>query len=676
MTTVNKLVNQLQEARRAYYESDSPLMSDDEFDALEDILRKTEPHHDYFTRVGFIESKADENGKITHRIPMLSLAKAKTLQEVEKWLNKLSPQSSWELVVQPKIDGLSATLGYNHGRLNYVASRGDGKQGQIISHIADYIEDIPKSIDFTTDKVEIRGELHLPKNTEYHCGNRPLRNICVGLINRKDRQEDLKYVRFLAYQILWTKNSMPGTAAKYSEKEERRFNSEAGKIDILAESGFYTFEKWLLTPPNSIGELLPAESTPDEITKDLILQLSHIYKKYILELRDKWNYETDGLVIMIDNSSLHDSIDERWVVSHHHHYALAFKPPSQKGKTPLHTITWQVSRQGNLTPVAIFAPIRLSGAVIERASLHNAANVRRLRLSPGDLIQVERANDVIPYVCANPDGLERHEDFVNPDLWPITCPTCGTPIEESGVNITCTNTDCRDRRLQSILFWVRQTGMKHIALRTLETLYDRGKIKMIGDMYKLRKEDFHDLEGFGEKKIANFLVQAKRVNSMAPVEFIGRLGVPMVQEKSLARIGIESIDDFMKFNDESSAIGKNIVDWKRNPDNMKLVKELLEVVTLEKQSAQKVLKGIICLTGKAPIPRKSLIAILKSEGWRIVDSVTGDTGKVICDKPSKNSAKIKKAREAGVDIVTYEDFLDGEGINVAGSSHSPTSKNQ
>ncbi len=671
MTEVDKLVNQLQAARRSYYGSDSPLMSDDEFDALEDILRKTEPRHEYFTRVGFIESKADENGKINHRIPMLSLAKAKTLQEVKKWLNKLSPQPSWKLTVQPKIDGLSATLGYNHGRLNYVATRGDGEQGQLISHIAAYIDDIPQGIDFTMDRIEIRGELHLPKNTEYTCENRPLRNTCVGLINRKDRQEDLRYVRFLAYQILWTKNPMTDTATRNSANKERRFNSEAGKIDVLAESGFYTFDKWLLTPHNPIGELFPDESAPDEVTEDFIQQLSHIYKKYILELRDKWNYETDGLVIMVDDSSLHASIDERWVVSRHHHYALAFKPPSQWGVTALHGITWQVSRQGNLTPVALFSPIRLSGAVIERASLHNAANVRKLRLSPGDSIHVERANDVIPYVCANPDGSERHEDFIDPDLWPTTCPACGSPVEEAGVNIVCTNTDCRDRRLQSILFWVRQTGMKHIALRTLETLYDRGKFKTIGDIYKLSKEDFAELEGFGEKKIANFLAQTKKSKTMEPVEFIGRLGVPMVQEKSLARIGIESIEDFMEFDDESHAVGKNIVNWKRNPDNIKLVKELLEVVALERQSERKALKGVISLTGKAPIPRKSLIAILRREGWKVVDSVTGDTVKVLCDKPSGNSAKLKKARDAGIDIVTYEDFLDGEGINVQGASSMP-----
>ena len=251
MIDTEELANRLLDARKAYYESDSPLMSDEDFDSLEELLRKQEPNHEYFKRVGYLGPESDSGGKIRHRVPMLSMGKVKNLQGAEKWLRRLKLQPPYTLAVQPKIDGLSASLAYADGRLSYVATRGDGEVGQDITHIAAYVKDIPEEIAFTKEHVEIRGELHLPRDTEYDTGNRPLRNNCIGLINRKGNRKkllkDLKYVRFLAYQIIWPEagHSISGaTAAPQSvSKTEPRFNSEFGKIDILAESGFYTFEE-------------------------------------------------------------------------------------------------------------------------------------------------------------------------------------------------------------------------------------------------------------------------------------------------------------------------------------------------------------------------------------------------------------------------------------------------
>ena len=234
---------------------------------------------------------------------------------------------------------------------------------------------------------------------------------------------------------------------------------------------------------------------------------------------------------MIDDNRLHDVIDQRWVVDHHHHYALAFKPPSEALRTPLKGVVWQVSRQGNLTPVALFETVNIGGARLERASLHNAENVRRLRLATGDAIVVERANDVIPYVRENPRGADRPEGFRDPSLWPGHCPSCGSGLMDAGVNIVCPDTECRDRVLQSVLYWIRQADVEQVALKTLETLYDAGKLRTIRDLYTLKAEDFHGLEGFGEKKIDNFIRQIALARTMSPTDFIVRLGIPMVQKK-------------------------------------------------------------------------------------------------------------------------------------------------
>jgi DNA ligase (NAD+) len=670
-TDIETVVSRLVEAREAYYNSDSPIMSDGEFDALEDELRALDENHSYFTSVG-ITGRGGAGEKIRHKVPMLSMGKAKTLAEVEKWLLRLKLPPDAALTVQPKIDGLSAALYYREGRLVYVATRGDGVVGQDISHIAAYVDDIPGSLDFTREEVEIRGELHLPKDTGYDTRGKPLRNNCVGLINRKDDRENLHHVRFLAYQIVFPGKGFSDNSRRPPGDADRRMYSESGKIDILKENGFYTFDIRRLVPGkmeeaegDSAGEpgvVEPGNSAGHEAVMDLMRQISELYDDYIGRLRDEWNFETDGLIILVDDNRLHDTIDERWVVDHHHHYALAFKPPSQGAETPLKKIIWQLSRQGNLTPVAVFEPVKLGGATLERASLHNAENVRRLRLARGDRILVERANDVIPYVRSNKSAGDRPEGFRDSGLWPDVCPSCGSVPLDRGVHIVCPNPECRDRVLQSILFWVRQAEMDQVALKTLEALYDAGKLRTIHHLYTLEAGDFEGMEGFGEKKITNFLRQVKSSKSMTAPELISRLGIPMVQRKALTRLGIRSLEDFLSFDDESYVIGKRIVDWKADPGNLEFLNQLLSVIEIRETDVPEERRGVICLTGKAPLPRKKLTAALEAKGWIVAGAVTRDTLKVVCDNPAGSSAKLKKARDAQIEIVTYEEFLSEEGL--------------
>ncbi len=643
----NIIVTRLIEAREAYYNTDKPIIGDAEFDALEEDLRALDPNHSYFSSVGiFNESDIGNIGKIRHKVPMLSMGKAKKLEEVEKWLLRLNLAPGTALTVQPKIDGLSASLYYIEGRLVYAATRGDGVVGGDISHIAPFVDDIPPTISFTYSSVEIRGELHLPKDTDYDTRGKPLRNNCVGLINRKDDRNDLHYVRFLAYQIVWPEssggNSVDGGDTRHPD--ERLF-SESGTIDLLKEKGFYTFEKWKLT------------------AGDLMRQIGEVYDEYISRFRDEWNYETDGLIIVVDNNHLHNEIDERWVVDHHHHYALAFKPPSQGALTALKNIIWQLSRQGNLTPVAVFEPVKMGGATLGRASLHNADNVRRLKLSRGDNILVERANDVIPYVRSNTSADGRADDFKDVSLWPEVCPSCASIPVERGVHIACPNPECRDRVLQSILFWVRQAEMDQVALKSLEALYDAGKLRTIHNLYTLEAADFDGMEGFGEKKIRNFLEQVASAKVLTAPELISRLGIPMVQKKALSRLGISTLEDFLSFDDESYVIGKRIVDWKAEPGNIEFLNQLLTVVEVRETVPGSERRGVLCLTGKAPVPRKTLVSALEEKGWTVAGAVTKDTVKVVCDNSLGTSTKLKKARDAGIEIVTYKDFLAEEGLD-------------
>ncbi len=610
----DELFTLLAEAKNQYYNSETPIMSDSEFDSLEDELRQINPNHKYFTVVGSENTKFN---KITHSVPMLSMGKAKTAEDANKWFKKLD-MPGIDFCLQPKIDGLAATCRYSNGKLVYVSTRGDGVVGQDISHIAGYVDDIKDSISFSSGDVEVRGELYLPKNTSYDTKGKALRNNCVGLINRKEAREDLKFVRFVCYQISGDHNIV----------------LESDKIETLGNDGFNIVDfKVLITGA----------------------EISSYYKDYLEHQREMWNYETDGIILTVNDNTLHDEIDSRWVVDHHHHYNLAFKPPSEGKETKFKGIDWQVSRQGSIIPVAMFEPIDIGGAKLERASLHNYDNVITLKLKEGDTLYVERANDVIPYVKENRSRHSRDESFIC-DLIPQTCPSCSSEIHKSGVHIKCINPECEEILIQQIIYWVKESDIDGVAEGTLRALYKEGKIRHIKDLYHIKYEDLFGLDGFGDKKINGFITGVNSSKSVTASKLLSRLGIPLVQEKALKKLKINSIEDFIGFNDVAFVIGQNIIKWKENNLNMTFLNELIESLDIiEIQSITT--NGLVCMTGKGPLPRKELIQIIEDRGWEFSSTISKDVNILLCEDPEGDSSKLKKAKKLGIKLMSYNEFI-------------------
>jgi DNA ligase (NAD+) len=266
-------------------------------------------------------------------------------------------------IVEGKIDSMSGNCVYENGKLVQICTRGDGSVGQDVSHLANYIN-VPKTIDIKNVRVEIRGEIYLPKNTKVpNPENKPLRNVCVGMVGRKGHGlEDLKYVHFVAYQVLGSNH-----------------NNETNKMLWLRDCGFEVVEY----------ELLSLE------------QLEAYRERYVNELRDKWPYETDGLVICVNENVIWEAINSKYEVSKYNHYNIAWKPESETAETILESILWQITRSGRLTPVAVFQTVNIGGANISKASLTCYGTFMDMKLEKGDRILVSRANDVIPYVEKN-----------------------------------------------------------------------------------------------------------------------------------------------------------------------------------------------------------------------------------------------------------------------------------
>lgn len=614
MTTKNnyeiqELVDLLIKAKEAYYNNE-PIMTDEEFDEKEEELKKLDPDNSYFILVG-IQAKGL---KIKHEIQMLSMNKAKTVEDVKTWLNKILDKRV-ELLVEPKIDGLSCSIVYNNGYIQYIATRGDGKEGQDITHIKDYI-DVTKAINIK-EKIEVRGELYLPKNTQFqNTENKSLRNLAVGLINRKTDRDDLKYIKFIAYQLY-------GISCKF----------EFEKIKILSELNFDVVEV------KKVGS---------------IKELQSYYELYLSSLRDQWLYETDGLIIIVNDISLHEKIDSKYTISHHHFYNIALKPPSEGKVTTLVDVEWNITRKGNYIPVGIIEPIQIGGVEIKRVSLHNAKTINDLQLCIGDKILVIRSNDVIPYLKEVTEHVGDYDD----SILIKKCKSCGSDLVEQGVNIICTNHEnCKAQQLERIIYWVKQSNMEQISDETIRTLFEKNIITKISDLYRLTEDKLIGIEGIGDKKIANILEQIEKSKIMNIKQFVSKLGIDLVGEKSVEKLGIRTIDDFWKFTDSSLKIGQNIINFRNN--NTNFINDILSVVTIKEinNNSNRALKGLVCMTGTGPKSRKELIDDIEKMGYTFSPSVTKDVSILICEDPTSGSSKLQKAVKLGIKLMSYEEFF-------------------
>lgn len=601
---VQEIVTKLIQAKDAYY-NDMPIMTDEEFDALEDKLRTVDSDNDYFNIVGI----APIGEKIKHKYPMLSMAKAKSVDDVEKWLNRILSKRV-QLIIEPKIDGLSASCIYENGKLQYIVTRGDGIEGRNISHIKDYI-DIPLTVN-SADRIEVRGELFIPQNGNFpNTENKPLRNLAVGLVNRKDTGlEDLKYLKFVAYQIF-------GVDVK----------SEIEKHIYLTGFNFNKVESY---PANSIKDI------------------EEVYEKYKTSYRASWEYETDGLIIVVNDHKLHDEINEKYTISHHNHYNIALKPEAESKWTTIKGITWQVSKAGSLIPVVNIEPIIIGGATIQNVTANNYENVKNLKLNIGDKIHISRSNDVIPFL------IESIPERMSSDLIPTHCISCGTPLIEKGVHIVCNNTDCPEKNIQIITSWVKMCDMDQVSESTVRSLYDSNYIQCIEDLYKLKDIDI-SLEGFGDKKITNLLFQIEKSRQINIQQFIARLSINLVGEKAVKKLGINTVEDFFKFNDKQSVVGQNIIDYReQNKDEILSLMSYLEVKDIIVNQSS---KGKICMTGSGPKGRKELIKDIEAKGYEFTDSLNKETLMLICEDINGSSSKLKKAEKLGVKLISYSDFF-------------------
>jgi DNA ligase (NAD+) len=659
--TPDQLAAQLRYHSHRYYELAQPVISDAEFDALVEQLRRLAPSHPALTEVG---AQASADDKVRHARPMLSLEKCNTPGEFDAWLKGAavtltgrSHQSltgaeldAWamgaqaRLVATPKVDGLACSLHYGaDGRLTLAATRGDGTIGENVTHNARQMTAIPQQV--LHGPLEVRGEIYLPLSTFRTVADQYAnpRNLAAGTLKSKERPAlPPDQLRFFAYDLLG-----PDVA------------SESEKLRQAAELGF---------APAPWRACQPAEAAA-------------IVRQFADE-REALDYEADGVVLKFDDVAVQERLG---LTAHHPRGAVAWKFAVEAGQSTLEDIEWSVSRTGTITPVAIVAPVVLSGASVTRATLHNVSNLRRLGLQIGDRVELVRRGGVIPHLERTLGG---GGALVEP---PGKCPSCGAPaVEQLSVRkvggdevrtivLCCSQPQqCSVARHRQILHYASTLEIEGLGEKVLDLLLEQGLVRDAADLYTLQAGDLLALPSFAELKAANLLKQIDKARSVPlpmllvalGIDHLGKHAAQMLAARwSLAELRERRVEEIGALHSLGEVTARRIHDGLR--EAAPLLDRLLAHVAVVQPSAQAAGSGplagqVVVFTGKLErMGRRDAQQRVQKLGGLAGDSVTTETTLLVVGAdeldaatPSSKLKKARKLQEAGgaIEILPEADF--------------------
>lgn len=647
---IKELVEKLNLASRKYYQEDTEIMSNLEYDALYDELCVLEKEtgvvlsNSPTVTVGY--EVVSELPKEAHEYPMLSLDKTKDVDSLVSWLGNHEGVISW------KMDGLTVVLIYENGALVKAVTRGNGEIGEVITNNARVFANVPHSIPYQ-GKLTIRGEAVI-KYSDFERINRQIadidakyknpRNLCSGSVRQLNNQiTQERNVHFFAFNLV-------GAA------DVDFHNSFSYQLRWLQKQGFDVVESYVTDAEN-----LPA------------------YVKQFSERIVSNDFPSDGLVLVLEDIAYGRSLGR---TAKFPRDSMAFKWADEEALTHLRYIEWSPSRTGLINPVAVFEPVSLEGTTVSRASIHNVSILKSLALGEGDEIAVYKANMIIPQIARN---LTKSGTCVIPD----TCPACGGATKivrdettkgqtENVETLYCINEFCPAKKLKSFSHYVSRNAMNIDGLSeaTLDKFIENGFLSELDDLYRLDRfmPQIVEMEGFGEKSYRNLIaaVDASRKTTMN--RFINALGIPNVGESTaklicrhfnddLEKIMNATVEEYTDVEGVGRTIGDAIVRYFDNSHNCDMIKKLVK--ELEFESAQpneeQVLKGkVFVITGSLNsfANRNALKEYIEERGGKVTGSVSAKTDYLINNDTASGSSKNKKAKELNIPIISEEDFLN------------------
>ena len=645
-----------------YYVLGASSVSDAQFDALVSELRALEQQYPTLRSsdsptMRIVDGFDSQFEKVRHPRPMLSLANAFDENDVIAWRDRVyklleSTDVTW--TAEPKIDGLAIALTYQNGTLVRAATRGDGEVGEDVTLNVSTIQDVPHQLTPHAGwpiptTIEVRGEVYM-RSDEFAALNQRLvergdkphanpRNAAAGSLRQKDsRITASRPLRFFAYAVGYVDGQV--------------FGSQWQTLQILRAFGFTTNED-----TRHFSEFT-----------DLLA-----YAQAWMTQRDNLAYEVDGIVFKVDSITQQAQLgvagrDPRW--------ALAYKFPARETTSILRAITVAVGRTGVITPAAEIDPVQLSGVTVRNASLHNADLIEKLDLRIGDTVLLKRAGDVIPYIIG--PGKEKRTGVEVPWQMPTHCPACDTPLERADGEVAwrCPNFGiCPAQLVRRIEYAVSREALDIVGLgeRQAQLFVEKGLIRDVADIFDLQPHHFVDMEGFGDKKVANLMqsiADAKqqpvaRVLISLGLRFVGTVVAQLLMSHfgSLARLAEATVEEMSAIEGIGPAKAQSVVDFFAHPEHRALIDKLAArgVNVAGGGSAvptsQALANQVFVVTGTiAGYSREEAEALIARHGGKVTGSVSKKTSYIVAGS-DPGASKIQKATDLSVPIIDIDALM-------------------
>jgi DNA ligase (NAD+) len=674
------LREQLRRADHAYYVLDQPVLSDPEYDRLMRELQALEAEHpDLVTADSPTQrvsgAPSEKFAKVVHREPMLSLGNVTSDAELDEFdarvrrLLGLGAEARVAYVVEPKLDGLAVELVYEDGRFVHGSTRGDGVNGEDVSPNLRTVgglgtnRGVPARLaDDPPARLEVRGEVLLQKE-HFEAMNRVIvrqggepfanpRNAAAGSLRQLDwRITATRPLSFIAYEAL-----VPG---KSHGEAGGPWRTHGEKLEALARFGFET------NPENRRCEGIAAVKA---------------FRDEMAERRFALPYDTDGIVVKVDDLDWRRRLG---AASKFPRWAVAFKYPPQEEETQVKEIWASVGRTGILTPVVEVTPVRISGATVSRATLHNEDEMRRKDILVGDWVLIRRAGEVIPEVVK--PLKERRTGAERPFTFPSTCPVCGARVvREEGEKVwRCTGSACPAQLVGKLRQFASRRAMdvEGLGEKLAAWLVEKKLVKDAADLYRVAFEDWQrafsrprkveeEEPELPEKAAQNIVAALERSKATTLRRFLFGLAIPQVGEATAATLARHfgelgkfmdaGEDQLLAVRDVGPETARDVRAWTEEPQNRSVVERLLAAGVRpqpEKVDERGPLAGktVVLTGGLAALSRDDAKAEIERRGGKVSGSVSRKTDLVVAGADA--GSKLAKARELGVRIVGEEEFL-------------------
>lgn len=658
-----------------YYILNDPLIDDTAYDMLFKQLQKLETANPLLVtddsptqRVG--SSLNSSFPTVQHLVPMLSLDNsynAEDLLDFDRKARELTGISEIEYCIEPKFDGASISLIYEHDRFTRGATRGDGVEGEDVTTNIKRIRSIPLSAPFSKygiDQIEIRGEVLMTKAAfkKYNDGLAeqglpPLanpRNAASGSLRIKDPAIVAKRnLEAFLYNVSYYTTLGSAQMTDSRKKAAKLMDSHAGTLQMLWECGFRS-------PQNE-----------KQVVKGIDEVIKHVHD--FEELRDTLPYEIDGMVIKVNSIDLQDKMG---MTTHHPRWAIAYKFKARQATTKLRAVEFQVGRTGAVTPVAKLDPVGIGGVTVGSISIHNEDYIKEKDLMIGDTVLIERAGDVIPQIVKSLPELRTGEE--KHIIYPKKCPVCHSELyrpEEEAV-WRCINIECPAQVVERMIHFVSKDAMdiKSFGEANVRKFYELGLLKDVPGIYTLNFDEISKLEGFGKKSIDNLKAAIEASKQQPLHRVIYALGIRYVGETTAKTVAnaIHTVfeleqkteEDLRQMEDIGVKVAQSIYTFFQNKENIKMLERLKEL-GLQMQNVKRAAsteantlnEKTFLFTGTLnKLKRSEAEEIVEKHGGKIVSGVSSKLNYLVVGEDA--GSKLEKAKKINtVKIITEDEFI-------------------